>query len=64
MEKDFLTVQDVAKQLQVHVRTIPRMVDRGDLPPYSFGIDRKQTKGWHKSVLEQFYSSKNVRDAG
>ena len=64
MEKDFLTIQDVARQLQIHVRTIPRMIQRGDLPPLSFGDGRKKTKGWYRTVLERFYSSENIRNAG
>jgi len=36
-DKQLLTINEVAKYLQMHPRTIMRMVDRGELPAVRIG---------------------------
>ena len=46
----FLSVQEVAKRLNVNPRTVNRMIDRGELPAYKvsgmFRIDEKDLQAY------------------
>jgi len=53
MSKDFITNIELANQMDLSISTIQRLVDRNELPQYSYGNHHTKKKGWHKSVLEK-----------
>lgn len=56
--KVFITMQEMMEQLDVSETTIHEMIDRGDLPGFSYGYKRAKKKGWHIAVLERHAISK------
>jgi len=50
MEKEYLTIEEVAKRLRVNKRTVYRLAVKGQIPAFKFG------KSWRISVakLEKF----------
>ena len=37
MEKEYLTIQEVAKRLRVNKRTVYRLANKGQIPAFKFG---------------------------
>jgi len=56
--KQDLTVNEVAANLQVHPRTVQRLITEGDLEAYRFG---KRAFRVERSALEAFKQKKIVR---
>jgi len=52
--KVFITMPEMMEQMDCGDRTIHEMIDRGDLPDFSYGFGNKtaKKKGWHVTVLE------------
>lgn len=50
MEKEYLTIEEVAKRLRVNKRTVYRLAIKGQIPAFKFG------KSWRISAakLEKF----------
>ena len=62
MSGSYTTISEMAEQLGASEMTIKRMVGRGDLPPYTFGIaTAAKKKGWHNIVLEKHAIAKAER---
>ena len=49
----FITMPEMMEQMDVSDRTIYEMIERGDLPNFSYGSKCSKKKGWHTAVLEQ-----------
>jgi predicted DNA-binding transcriptional regulator AlpA len=61
IEKDLLTPQDVADRLSVAVRTLWRMVERGDFPP-PIRFNRKLVR-WRARDVRAHVEGLQVRPA-
>lgn len=48
----YITLEQLADELGASEDTVKRLVDKGDLPHYSYGSNTTKKKGWHRSVLE------------
>jgi len=52
-EKEFYTVRDLAKLLQVTEMTVYRMIRRGDLPHYKIGRSKRFRRDDVEAFLEK-----------
>ncbi len=52
-EKEFYTVRDLAKLLQVTEMTVYRMIRRGDLPHYNIGRSKRFRRDDVEAFLEK-----------
>jgi excisionase family DNA binding protein len=59
-DSKLLTIDDVAKYLQMHPRTIMRMVDRGELPAVRFGASVR----FEVEAVRAFVEANTVRTGG
>lgn len=65
-------MQDLMEQMDISDKTLYRLMDSGELPPFSYGSKTSRKKGWHAAVLErhamgryeQLTGKKHIRDAG
>lgn len=47
---------DLMEQLEIKDgKTVRRMIADGDLPPFSFGSNKRGARGWHVDVLKKHY---------
>ena len=53
--QEFLTVQEMAKLLKLNIKTIYRMVDRGDIHYYEVG---GRTKRFHRNDVDAYLESR------
>jgi hypothetical protein len=53
MPGEFITIQELAEQLNCCEASIKRMVGRGELPPFSTGAADGKVKAWHKDRLRE-----------
>ena len=51
--KVFITMPEMMEQLDVSDKTIHEMIERGDLPDFSYGSKNSKKKGWHITILEK-----------
>ena len=56
--KVFITMPEMMEQLDVSDKTIHEMIERGDLPDFSYGSKNSKKKGWHVAILENHAISK------
>ena len=54
-DQEFFTVQDLAQLLKVNIKTIYRMVDRGDIHYYEVG---SRTKRFHWDDVNSYLQSR------
>ena len=53
MTKDYISIEELAVQLNVGTLTIKRMIAKGDLPAFTYGSGTNdKIKGWHRKALE------------
>ena len=63
---NFVTCEQLAKELGCETITIKRMIGRGELPPFTVGNNDGKIKAWHISVLKKHSLDKlayDVRDS-
>lgn len=53
MTQQYMTVEQVAEYLQLHVQTVSRMAQRGELPAVKVGRHWRFRKDWLDAELEQ-----------
>ena len=51
--KVFITMPEMMEQLDISDKTIHEMIERGDLPDFTYGSKWTKKKGWHAAVLER-----------
>ena len=68
--KIIITMPEMMEQMDCCDKTIHEMIDRGDLPDFSYGFGNKtaKKKGWHVAVLERhamqrYEQSQSIRNA-
>ena len=52
MAGHYVTIEEMARQINCSACTIKRLIGRKELPEFTYGKDGK-CKGWHVSALEQ-----------
>ena len=66
--KVFITMPEMMEQLDVSDKTIHEMIERNDLPDFTYGSKWSKKKGWHAAVLERhamekYEQSRSVQNA-
>lgn len=58
IENDYITIQQLADQLECSTITLIRRIEKGDLPGYDIGDSGTGLKAWHRDTLKTFHAQK------
>ncbi len=61
--KVVITMQELMSQMDISDKTLHRLVDDNELPPFTYGSRTSRKKGWHSAVLERHALDRYERSA-